>query len=92
MSIHGLQKLIWQAVANEDFRTGVLNGRRDELIRQVELDDDEASQVLAIRTETLPDFANGILEIMQTRYPRPAPPWLEQAWNNSDTTTILGNI
>ena len=89
MSLHGLQKLIWQAVVNDDFRTGMLNGRRAELIREVELDEEEAQRLLAIRTETLPDFANGVLEIMQARYPRPTPPWLENAWNSSDPPPIF---
>jgi hypothetical protein len=92
MSIHGLQKLIWQAVVDDDFRTGVLNGRRAELIREVELDEDEAKRILAIRTESLPDFANGVLEIMHTRYPRPAPPWLENAWSSSDTPSNFASL
>ncbi len=92
MSMHGLQKLIWQAVVNDDFRSGVLDGRRAELIREVELDEEEAKRILAISTETLPDFANGVLEIMQARYPRPAPPWLENVWSSSETPPTFANL
>jgi hypothetical protein len=88
MSLHGLQTLIWQAVVDEDFRSGVLNGRRADLIQGLDLDDDEAKHVLAIRTESLPDFANTVFEIMQTRYSRPSPPWLERSRSTESTYSI----
>jgi hypothetical protein len=88
MSIHGLQTLIWQAVVDDDFRTGVLNGRRADLIEGIDLDDEEARQVMAIRTDTLPDFANVVFEIMQTRYKRPTPPWLERAQRTESPYSI----
>jgi hypothetical protein len=92
MSINGLQTLIWQAVVSDDFRAGVLNGRRAELLQSIELDPDEAAEILAIRTETLPDFANGILELIQSRYPKPAPAWLEQARAYAESTSTLADL
>jgi hypothetical protein len=91
MSLHGLQTLIWQAVVDEDFRAGVLNGRRADLIQGIDLDDDEARRVLAIRTDTLPDFANVVFEIMQSRYSRPAPHWLERS-SKTESTYSVSNL
>ncbi len=92
MSLYGLQTLIWQAVVSDDFRKGVLNGQRAELITSLDLEADEAAQVMAIQTGTLPEFANGVLEIMHTRYPRPVPPWLERVWNTDESATTLPNL
>jgi hypothetical protein len=79
MSLHGLQTLIWQAVVDDDFRAGMLNGHRADLLKGLDLDDEEANRVLAIRSDDLPDFANVVFEIMQTRYSRPEPAWLERS-------------
>ena len=88
MSLHGLQLLVARTVISEDFRAGVLNGRRAEMIEHLDLDGEEAGQVMAIHCDSLPEFANGVLEIMEAQYPKPEPLWHRQRWSVSDPRVI----
>lgn len=91
MSLYGLQTLVARSVISDSFRTAMLNGRRAELIRDLDLDPDEATQIMAIGADSLPDFANGVFEIMETRYPRPAPVWVERLWTTGNLSPSRRN-
>ncbi len=57
MSARSLHLLIGKAVISESFRAGLLNGQRAELLREFDLDPQEVAALLAIRADTLKDFA-----------------------------------
>ncbi|MBI3360185.1 MAG: hypothetical protein HY023_03650 [Chloroflexi bacterium] len=77
MSTRGLHTLVGRAVISDDFCTGMLNGRRAQLIREMDLEPDETDQVMAIRADSLPEFAAAVQEIILARDPWPAPAWLD---------------
>src|SRR5438270_76558 len=70
MSVRALEAIIGKAVVSERFRTGILNGKRGELIRQFGLEPDEASAVMSIQARNLTEFARAIekLTMPQTMY------------------------
>ncbi len=78
MSTRGLHTLVGRAVVSEVFCKGVLNGKRAELIREADLEPDEAAEVLAIQAASLPEFAAAVHEIILARDPRQTPAWLGQ--------------
>ena len=91
MSLYGLQTLVARSVISDSFRTGMLNGQRAELIRDVDLDPEEATQVMAIGGDSLPDFASGVFDIMEARYHRPAPVWVERLWTTGNLSPSRRN-
>ena len=60
MSIRALEAIVGRAVVSDRFRTGILNGKRAELIRQFGLEPDETSAVMSIQARSLPEFARAI--------------------------------
>ena len=62
MSISGLNQLLGEAVVSDQFRTGLLNGRRAELVTdpRFKLEPDEAAALLSIEADNLQDFAVGV--------------------------------
>lgn len=91
MSIRGLHTLVGRAVISEAFCKGVLNGRRAELLREVDLEPDEATEVMAIRADSLPEFAAAVHEIILGHEPRQTPAWLGQqhTWTVTDRITPI---
>jgi len=67
MSVRSLDILVAKAVISDEFLAGILNGRRVELIRDFDLEPEEAASVLAIKAGTLADFAASIEEIIRSR-------------------------
>jgi len=68
MSVRGLQKIVGKAVISDQFRDGLLGERRAELIGGFDLEPDELDKVMAIRVETLAEFAGAIEEIAGPRH------------------------
>lgn len=62
MSIIGLNQLLGEAVVSDQFRSGLLNGRRAELVSdpRFKLEPDEAAALLSIQADNLQDFAVGV--------------------------------
>jgi hypothetical protein len=59
VSISGLNQLLGEAVVSDHFRSGLLNGRRAELVAdpRFKLDPDEAQALLSIEASNLQEFA-----------------------------------
>lgn len=83
MSIMGLNQLLGEAVVSDQFRSGLLNGRRAELVTdpRFKLEPDEAAALLSIEADNLQDFAVGVERYLnqrkaaQTTQPHPQPRW-----------------
>jgi len=62
VSISGLNQLLGEAVVSDQFRAGLLNGRRAELVSdpRFKLEPDEAAALLSIEADNLQDFAVGV--------------------------------
>lgn len=62
MSTYALNKFVGQACISDDFRVGLMNGRRAELIGRPEFDlePDEVQALLAIKADTFADFAAAV--------------------------------
>ncbi len=67
MSIHGLQIMVGRAVISDEYCAAILNGHKAELIRELDLDPAESAQVLAIRANTLAEFATEVDRIVQAQ-------------------------
>ena len=67
MSIPKLHDMVCQAVLSDTFRTGILNGRRAELLGKCGLEPDEIAEIMAIRANTLEEFSAALLQIIHTR-------------------------
>ena len=67
MSVRGLHILVGKAVISDEFRDGILNGRRDELIRSFDLEPEEVAEVMAIQANTLEEFAAAVEQIVESR-------------------------
>ncbi|MEK7276580.1 MAG: hypothetical protein AAB427_04455 [Chloroflexota bacterium] len=67
MSKIALQKIVGKAVISDNFRAGLLNERRAEVIDGFDLEPHERDQILAIQAETLAEFAAEIQQITQPR-------------------------
>ena len=55
-----IDELIWKALTNVNFRDGLLNGRRREVLTTWELTEAEQETVMAVQANTLEDLA-GVL-------------------------------
>lgn len=75
MSIIGLNQLLGEAVVSDQFRAGLLNGRRAELVAdpRFKLEPDEAAALLSIEADNLQDFAVGVERYLSQRKTAPAP-------------------
>jgi hypothetical protein len=62
VSIIGLNQLLGEAVVSDQFRAGLLNGRRAELVSdpRFKLEPDETAALLSIEADNLQDFAVGV--------------------------------
>ncbi|HTP07293.1 MAG TPA: hypothetical protein VMP08_03535 [Anaerolineae bacterium] len=67
MSIRGLQFMVGRAVISEEYRAGILNGHKAELIRDLDLEPGETAQVMAIRATSLAEFAAEVERIVQAQ-------------------------
>lgn len=67
MSVRNLQIIVGKAVISDEFRAGILNGRRAELIRGFALDPEEEAAVMAIQADTLAEFAGAVEQIARSR-------------------------
>ncbi|CAG0935615.1 hypothetical protein TFLX_04458 [Thermoflexales bacterium] len=67
MSIDGLQFMVGRAVISDEYCAGILNGQKADLIRDLDLDPGESAQVLAIRANTLAEFAAEVDRIVQAQ-------------------------
>jgi hypothetical protein len=72
MSSRSLNELVSRAVVSDEFRAGILNGKRAELLRGFNLEPDEVAQVMAIRANTLQEFSAAIERLMGYRDIRPS--------------------
>ena len=74
MSISGLNQLLGEAVVSDQFRAGLLNGRRAELVTdpRFKLEPEEAAALLAIEAANLQEFAVGVEHYLTQRKPAPA--------------------
>ncbi len=69
MSIEGLRDLVGQGVVSDEFCKGIMNGKRAELIARFDLDPDEIAALLAIRADTLYEFAVALEKFLRSRTP-----------------------
>lgn len=60
-----LHRLVGQALVSERFCTDLLYGRRAELIQNIGLKPEEAEQVMAIRANSLTEFARTLDQIIR---------------------------
>lgn len=69
MSLMGLNQLLGEAVVSDQFRAGLLNGRRAELVAdpRFKLEPDEAAALLSIEADNLQDFAVGVESYLSQR-------------------------
>ena len=74
VSISGLNQLLGEAVVSDQFRTGLLNGRRAELVAdpRFKLDPDEAAALLSIEASNLQEFAVAVEIYLSQRKSAPA--------------------
>ena len=63
MSIQAMRTVVGKAVINDAFRASLLNGRRAELLREFDLEPQELSALLAIRANSLKDFAAQVEQV-----------------------------
>ena len=66
MSTRSLQILVGRAIISDSFRADILNGRRAELLQEFDLDAEERAAVLAIRADTLAEFAAQIEQLVSS--------------------------
>jgi hypothetical protein len=55
-----IDELIWKALTNANFRDGLLNGRRHEILDAWDLTERERETMMAVRASTLEDFAGAL--------------------------------
>ena len=69
MPVKDFDELVGRACISDTFRTGLMNGRRAELIRlpDFHFEPDEARALLAIKAETFADFAAAVEHLMAQR-------------------------
>ncbi len=69
MSNLNLEVLVGRAVISKQFKAGLLNGHRAELIQEYSLEPDEVAALMAIRADTIKEFAMAIEQFMAHRQP-----------------------
>jgi hypothetical protein len=79
MSALILEQLVGKAVISDEFRAGLLNGRRAELIGSFGLEPDEVTAVMAIRASTLMEFAGAVEQLISGDEPAPLAAAYQQA-------------
>jgi hypothetical protein len=62
MPTRKMDMLMWAALTDTTFREGLLNGRRPELVSQLNMTDTEKQAILAIRADSLEAFAGALCQ------------------------------
>ncbi len=76
MAYESLQALIGAAVTDSEFRKALLNGSRSHAVKNLDLSDDELAAVMAIRAETLEQFAGQLDQWIMKKLDKVDPPTL----------------
>jgi hypothetical protein len=58
----GIDELVWRAFTDPSFRRGLLNGHRRELVEAMGLTGKEREAALAVKAESLEDFAGALCQ------------------------------
>jgi hypothetical protein len=59
-----MREVIWRATIDADFRADLLNGSQAGMLNSFGLGPAETQALLAIRAQTLPEYAAGVLDLM----------------------------
>lgn len=79
MSVPTLQRIVGKAVISDQFRAGLLNGQRGQLISGYDLEPDEVAEIMAIRANSLQEFAAAMESIVDSREtPRLVKSWASE--------------
>ncbi len=70
MSLRAMNVMVTRAVTSDQFRKGMINGRRAELIREYDLDPDEQAEIMAIQANTESEFYRAMDRIIISRASR----------------------
>ncbi len=62
MPMRGVDELIWTALTDSTFRERLLNGHRHEVVASLSLTEAERQAVLAVKADTLDDFAGALCQ------------------------------
>ncbi len=62
MPTRKIDALMWTALTDPRFREGLLNGRRRELVSQLNLSEVEQRAVLAVKADSLEAFAGALCQ------------------------------
>ncbi len=62
MPTRKMDMVMWAALTDPRFREGLLNGRRRELVAQLNLTETEKQAVLAVKADTLEAFAGALCQ------------------------------
>ena len=62
MPTHRIDELVWMALTDSAFREQLLNGRRREALAVLSLTEAERQAVLAVKADTLDDFAGALCQ------------------------------
>ena len=76
MAYESLQALIGTAVVDPDFRKALLNGSRSHAVKSLALSHEELDAVMAIRAETLEQFAGQLDQWIMKKRNQIEPPAL----------------
>lgn len=60
MTIRALNIIVGKMVVSDEFREGILGGRRAQLLEDFDLEPDEVRLLMAIQADTVAEFANYI--------------------------------
>jgi hypothetical protein len=66
MSALAINRLIGRVLTSDHARAWVLNGRRDDVLKEFDLDPDEYSDIMEIRANTLQEFSAAV-EVIYNR-------------------------
>lgn len=61
MTTRKIDTLMWIALTDPNFREGLLDGRRRELMAQFNLSEPEKQAILSVKADTLEAFAGALL-------------------------------
>lgn len=69
MSLRALEIMVARSVTSDQFRKGIMNGRRAELLQEYHLEPDEFAEVMAIQAGTATEFYAAVDQILTERDP-----------------------
>ena len=67
MTIRALNLIVGKAIISDQFRIGLMNGSRAELMRDYDLEPDEMAEVIAIQANTPVEFYAAIYHMVDAR-------------------------